>query len=360
MKFKGSTRLFQIKKFPISMAAVKKNINPEKKDLNFWINKKGMIQIFPRVPLKKLYKYQHNEGTIGNTWKKHHLTFFNFCKQNLKGDILELGGGSNSISKLVKDFSKINKFVCLGKNIKKEKINNKIEYINSFYKLKNKFEKFDIILHSHLFEHVYDVNKFLKTINLNLKDNGLHIFTMPNMKSWVKSGLANAVSFEHPYYYDQELVKNFLEFNKFKILKKIQFGKQHSIMFKTKKVREKRNFNYNKFKYNKKLFEQLFSKWKKDVDKINKNIQKKKSVYLFGGHIFSQLIIYLQIDKDIKGILDNDPKKQNKFLYGTRYKIYSPNILKNVSNPYVYMRVGAFSNEIKDQIKKINKRTVFI
>ena len=114
MKLKNSIRLFQIKKFPISMAAVKKTTTFEKKDLNFWINKKGMVQIFPRVTLSKLYKYSHGEGTIGNTWKDHHLTFLNFCKQNLKGDILELGGGSNSITKLIKDFSKINKFVCLG------------------------------------------------------------------------------------------------------------------------------------------------------------------------------------------------------------------------------------------------------
>lgn len=342
------------------MAAVKKTTTFEKKDLNFWINKKGMVQIFPRVTLSKLYKYSHGEGTIGNTWKDHHLTFLNFCKQNLKGDILELGGGSNSITKLIKDFSKINKFVCLGKNIKKEKINNKIQYIDSFLKLENKIKKFDVILHSHLFEHVYDVNKFLKTINLNLKDNGLHIFSMPNMKPMIKSGLANTVSFEHPYYYDQQLVKNFLEFNKFKILKKKKFREEHSIMFKTKKVSEKKKFKYNKFKYNKKLFEELFLKWKNDVDKINDNIQNKRNVYLFGGHVFSQLLIYLKLNKNIKGILDNDTKKQNKFLYGTSYKIYSPNILRNIKNPYVYLRLGEYNDEIINQIKKINKRTIFI
>ncbi len=108
------------------------------------------------------------------------------------------------------------------------------------------------------------------------------------------------------------------------------------------------------------MFEELFLKWKNDVDKINDNIQNKRNVYLFGGHVFSQLLIYLKLNKNIKGILDNDTKKQNKFLYGTSYKIYSPNILRNIKNPYVYLRLGEYNDEIINQIKKINKRTIFI
>ena len=38
------------------MGVVKKNFNAEFKNMNFWINKfSGTVQIYPRVPLKKLY-----------------------------------------------------------------------------------------------------------------------------------------------------------------------------------------------------------------------------------------------------------------------------------------------------------------
>lgn len=89
-------------------------------------------------------------------------------------------------------------------------------------------------------------------------------------------------------------------------------------------------------------------------------INKKKFVYLFGAHIFSQLIIYLNLKKGIRGILDNDKTKQNKFLCGTNHKIFSPDILKIHEKAYVYLRAGEYNIEIKKQIKKINKKIVFI
>ena len=53
----------------------------------------------------------------------------------------------------------------------------------------------------------------------------------------IKKGLANAKIF-HPFYYDQDLVKSYLENNYFKIKKKI-FGKSHSVMYQTKAVKKK-------------------------------------------------------------------------------------------------------------------------
>ena len=33
------------------------------------------------MPLGKLYKYKHGEGTTGMTWQLHHHTFLNFVKK---------------------------------------------------------------------------------------------------------------------------------------------------------------------------------------------------------------------------------------------------------------------------------------
>ena len=62
----------------------------------------------------------------------------------------------------------------------------------------------------------------------------------------------------------------------------------------------------------------------------------------------------------IKCILDNDKKKQNKRLYGTNLKVYSPKILKSAKNATVILRSGVYNNEIKnDIINNINKNIVF-
>lgn len=65
-------------------------------------------------------------------------------------------------------------------------------------------------------------------------------------------------------------------------------------------------------------------------------------------------------DDLIISILDNDPKKQSKRLYGTKFFVESPNILTNKDRPIVVLRAGIYDDEIKNQITSINKSTVFI
>ena len=61
------------------MGVVKKNKGYEYKNMNFYINKdSGTVQIFPRIPLKKLYSKSHYSGTTGKLWKRHHKNFFDF------------------------------------------------------------------------------------------------------------------------------------------------------------------------------------------------------------------------------------------------------------------------------------------
>ena len=40
--------------------------------MNFYINKTGSVQIYPRVELSKLYFKSHGSGKIGKTWQEHH------------------------------------------------------------------------------------------------------------------------------------------------------------------------------------------------------------------------------------------------------------------------------------------------
>ena len=53
--------------------------------------------------------------------------------------------------------------------------------------------------------------------------------------------------------------------------------------------------------------------------------------------------------------------KQGKRLYGTPLKVRSPKCLENELNPYVIIKAGFYTNEIKEDIlNNINKNTVFI
>ena len=280
-KFK---KIYSIKKFPIFMGASKKAHNYEYESLNWWINiNSGNIQIYPKVSLKKLYFKSHGSGTVGKTWNEHHELFFQLTNKYLKGNICEIGGGNNSILNKVKNFSKIKKFYCFDKNLQLKKKSKKVikikKFFNkNFFKL-NKNHKVDLVLHSHTFEHLYDPNQFLKDVKSILSKNGKHVFTMPNMKPMIKKGYANAMNFEHPFYYDEKLVDCLLHKNNFKIVKKVFFKEDHSIMYVTK-IDKTLSINsnvkvdkYSEYKKNLKLFQGMFSLWKRDITKINKLIK---------------------------------------------------------------------------------------
>ena len=77
---------------------------------------------------------------------------------------------------------------------------------------------------------------------------------------------------------------------------------------------------------------------------------------MFGGHVTSQFLISLGLDQNkIKYLLDNDPNKQEKRLYGTNLQIKSPSILKNYDNPVLILKNSFFDEEIRKQVLEINE-----
>ena len=363
-KFK---KIINIKKFPIFLGVVKKNFKSEFIDLNFWINKySGTVQIYPRVPVRKLYFKSHGSGSVGKVWKNHHKLFLDLIFKYLKGNIIEIGGGHNSISiaNKIKKSSDI-KIITFDPNSSlKIKIKNTKTVKNFFSRkelIKNKIKpkSINLVVHSHLAEHIYDLRSFFLLIHDYLSIDGHHIFSIPNMEAMIKQGFANTVNFEHPFYLNEILVDKLLYITGFKILKKKYYKKDHSIFYVTKK-----NFSQKKFFNNKKykIFSNFYSLWRKDIDNINKFIGSNKKYYLFGAHIFSQFLIKFGLKLDnVLGILDNDIRKQNLYLYGTKIKVFSPNILKNKKSPLVIIRAAQYSQEIKKQIlNKINSSTKFI
>ena len=363
-KFK---KIFTIKKFPIYMGTVPKNFKTLSRDMNFFINEiTGSVQIFPRVNLNSLYFKSHGSGKIGKTWETHHDKFFNFINLKAKREILEIGGGHNSISvRSKKILSKVTSFDINGKKLNKGHTLYNEFFSNQTIKKYKLYKKFDVVVHSHLFEHIYQPQDFLNSVYNSLKDNGLHIFAVPNMEPMIKKGIASAMNFEHPFFLNEYSIKILLKKAGFKILEKKYYGKHHSIFYKTIKQKKNDNKNIkNLFKKNFSLFKRLTNKWNIDVKKINNKTKKlnNKMIFIFGAHIFSQNLIKNGLNFDnISGVLDNDKDKQNEYLYGTNLKVFSPLILKRYYNPVVILRAGEYNSEIKNQIlKKINPRTKFI
>ena len=120
------------------------------------------IQLDHLIPLDLLYSNSHNYVSVGEVWKG----YFQLFNHNLNAiinnkNILEIGCPSG---KLALSHNNYKKWYIVEPNKNKSiDFNEKIIFIESFFD--ENFiinERIDIIVHSHLFEHLYDPNIFLK------------------------------------------------------------------------------------------------------------------------------------------------------------------------------------------------------
>ena len=71
-------------------------------------------------------------------------------------------------------------------------------------------EKIDVILHSHLFEHIYEPNIFLKNCFDLLSDDGEMFFSVPNMQFMADNSIVPffGVFFEHTIFLNKEAIRS--------------------------------------------------------------------------------------------------------------------------------------------------------
>ena len=323
----------------------------------------GIIQLSKLVPLDILYMEQHVDAT-GPTWDKYNHAFANYILKKRIGDIIEIGGGSGKIAKIVLDkFNDITYTVIEPNPLFEETDNLKI--IPKFFskEFKNDFNENNTVVFSQVYEHVYDPEEFLNEISEFLPVGGRLVFAYPNLEYWFSNKFTNAINFEHSMLMTDYFVDYFLTKTGFKIIEKIDY-ENHSHFYTVEKLETPNHVLLeNKYKHYKSMFNNYINYHKELVNKINNQIDKTDSpVFLFGGHIFSQYLIMFGLKTDkIIHILYNSPLKHDKRLYGTDLVVKSPKILSDYDNPVVILKAGLYNNEIQNDILiNINSTTKFI
>lgn len=361
--------LYQFQNFPISMGVTNRSIKKDQFfDMNWKISKSsGTIQLNPLMPTNVVYSKNHqNSGSIGNLWLLHHKSFAEFIKKFNPQEIFEIGGAHGI---LCKEYHKLNKKVKWTIVEPNPTVSKKIKakIVKGFFDLDTKInQQVDTFVHSHVLEHMYDLHKFMKILNIKLKTGDKMIFSVPNLEIMLKKKFTNCINFEHTVFLNEPLIKFFLNIYNFQILEKKYFKSDHSIFYscvKMKKKIKKNELKNNFYKKNKKMYLDYIHHHLKLINIINKKIDKtEKPIFLFGAHVFAQYLINFGLKtKKIIHILDNDKKKQNKRFYGSEFIVKSPKILSKYNNPLVILKAGTFIKEIKsDILNNINPRTQFI
>lgn len=357
--------LYSFKLFPVFMGCVtQEKDNDILFDMDWVISKSsGAIQLQKLLPLDVLYPESHGAGCIGKLWMEHHQALAKFINAYEPKGVIEIGGAHGILSKEYQIYQDIDWTIIEPNPTPVE--GTKAKFIKRFFDDTFIFKNdYDTVVHSHVFEHIYEPNIFIKHLSSFMEDGKNLVFSIPNMQVMLERKYTNCINFEHTIFLTEPYVEFLLAKYGYKIDKKEYFMDDHSIFygcFKDSFIRPIK-LDENLYEKNKKLYLDYVEYHEKLVEELNEKVKQTNSpVYLFGAHVFAQYLIAFGLNMDnIVCLLDNDSNKQGKRLYGTGKLVQSPKILKEVENPIVILKAGVYNNEIKkDIVNNINSNVEF-
>jgi len=364
----GSTNiedLHSMNDFPVFMGCVEHSESEDiVAELSWQISKdSGFIQLKKLIPLEILYQAQHI-GAIGEIWKEHHRKFAYFLSKSKPKSVFEIGGAHGILSQEYKKYGEIS-WTILEPNPEPVK-GCDAKFIRGFFDEKFSYdEHVDTVVHSHVFEHIYEPNQFMYYIANFIEEGKKLVFSIPNMQAMLENYFTNCINFEHTIFLTEPYIDYILSKHGFRLLNKEYFMDNHSIFYEF--IRDSAvnpiKLPNNLYEKNKLLYENYIDYHKDLISNINQKIENCETpIYIFGAHVFSQYLIGSGLDTSkVICLLDNDPVKQGKRLYGTNLMVQSPEILRNVTSPIVILKAGIYNAEIKKEIiENINSTIIFI
>lgn len=334
-------------------------------DMSFWISKSsGMIQLNPLLPLDVLYPEAHGAGMVGSSWAIHHQRFAEFISKFDPESVLEIGGAHGLLAKNYQAIKEISWTILEPNPTPVEGC--EANFIKGFFDENFRVsQKPDAVVHSHVFEHIYNPTQFIKNLAGFLESGKLLIFSVPNMRVMLERKFTNCLNFEHTIYLSDDYIEFLLQSNGFLIKEKLYYLDDHSIFYAAQKIEEKSIASISDVLYekNKTLYLDYIDFHSSLVASMNKRIAShpNRNIYLFGAHVQSQYLIGFGLVIDsIVAILDNDKNKHGKRLYGTDRFVMDPNVLSGLESPLVIIRAGTFTNEISSQLMEINPNIMLV
>ncbi len=357
---KAITPVYTIEKMPVRIGTAENNNNYKFFDLTYaQCNICNNIQILDLPSPFDVYEENHNKNIVGQTWVKHNIAFSNFILNEIKSEckVFEIGDPSAKIASLISHNKNILSWDII--EPKAEQIDiPKVNIIDGFFDKNFKTDtQYDLIVLSHAFEHLTNYAELLPAMETITNNTGKIIISVPNMQEILdaKSMPPLHLQFEHTVFLNKTNIQELFKKHNFTLRNFESFNK-HSDFY----VFEKENNLTSNFEnlMPKELAQNILDIVNHKQNKINQFCQENdKDIYdakfIYGSHIHSQMYLRLGLNETLlTGVLDNDVAKQNKYLYGTDLKVFPVSSLKDYKNPLVLLDMGAYDQEIKNQIKE--------
>lgn len=235
------------------------------------------------------------------------------------------------------------------------------------------FEKVDIITSTNVFQHLQDINSFVKGVEYLLEDNGVWVLEFPYWIHDMKTNQFDQIYHEHVYYHSITPLKMLMEKHGLKIVnitKQNIHGGTLRLIIAKKKSRFIPDITIEAYLQLERHYGlDYHTKWGSDVQEyinLTKNYLRKfiqmYKVYGFGAA--AKGCIYLNAInisyKDIPYIIDDTDIKQSKFIPGIGAEVVSREILKTDPPDYILILAHNFKDYIIESLRNDGYKGQFI
>lgn len=218
--------------FPVFMGSVEtERVDDLSFDMEWSISKSsGVIQLKKLLPLDVLYQSQTTTSAVGALWMEHHRAFAEFVGRYAPKAVLELGGAHGILAKEYERIDKVS-WTILEPNPAPVSGSN-ARFIKGFFDDKFRLgAPIDTVIHSHVYEHLYEPDRFTQHLADFLTDGQRMIFAVPHLRSWLEKKYTNCINFEHTVFLTEPYIEYLLSKHGFRVEKKEYFRTDHSIFY---------------------------------------------------------------------------------------------------------------------------------
>ena len=314
----------------------------------------GCVQLKTLIDPVKLYQNFNKMIDTTPTWKEHHRLFSIFVlENNTHNTILEIGGSSGPLYKLLSDTG-INYIIM--DIADSEKRPTEVQFIQG------NCENFDFtgyksVVLSHTFEHLYFPRKFVENL---CKASVESVFiSIPNVDHLYESENISILHNEHTFYIGNNEIQYLFSHFGYSCVKSYNF-RTHSLFYHfvrdNNTVHYALNLNIERGNH----MREIFIKYETRM----KDIDISTPCFICPGAHYGQKIYYYlrRFSNHIQGFIDNDPLKQGRRVYGTPSYVYSPDILAKYKGTTIclILYAGPYTEELKRQLDMIHPSIKYI
>jgi hypothetical protein len=318
----------------------------------------GSVQLAALAPLDLVYQTQHN-GAVGGIWARHHTALADFVAARAPQTVVEVGGASGALAREYTAQHDVESWTVVEPNptfTPEPPINLIAAYVEE---VDGVVGEADAVVHSHLLEHLYEPRAFLAGMREQARPDAPMLLSVPDLASLLAQSGANALNFEHTYFFDVALLTWMLRDAGYTVADPQRF-EHHSFFFDARPDTDPGAAGPPPdARDGARAFARFVETARADAQELITRAEAFDGpIYLFGAHVFSQFLVGCGFPPErATAVLDNDPAKQGLRLYGTPLTVRPPAVIAEVDPPSpaaaVIVRATHYTAEITEQLRTL-------